>query len=84
MHWLLWVAAALCLLFALRVEAGTGFVLLLLAMALLLALLGSARLLRQRPGRSQRSAEQLLDAALLNRLREQAEARRQGVAPPEG
>jgi hypothetical protein len=77
MAWLMLAGALACFVLAIVLNLGTPVVLLLLAAALVLLLLGASRLIAERIASGSRAAAQMLDPAELQRLREQAEARRQ-------
>lgn len=81
MAWLLAAAAALCFVLAVTLQVGTPVVMLLLLLALGLLGGSAVALLRSRMAAQARDETQMIDAAELRRLREQAEARRRdGVA----
>lgn len=78
MAWLMLAGALACFLMAMMLNVGgTPLVLLLLAGALALLVLGTTRLLRDRLESVTRADSQMIDAAEMQRLRERIAARRE-------
>ena len=82
MAWLMLAGALACFAMAVGLPVPTPVVLLLLLAALALLVLGTARLLSARLAAATRPDAQMMDAAEMQRLREQIAARR--AAEPQG